>query len=156
MIIHRSFTGPTHLLSANVRGPVSLNIVLPCLVNVFHFCHRQVGCIHALTVKQWIPGVFFMLCASFFHWSSATLQELPWSRSNTLDYKPLGLALLSLRACVKSKCHPFIHCLSGSPQPSLVQWENCVVMWYSPPLTMYCLNFSWHLSERWFWGYSDK
>ena len=26
MIIHRSFTGPTHLLSANVRGPVSFAV----------------------------------------------------------------------------------------------------------------------------------
>ena len=26
MIIHRSFTGPTHLLSANVRGPVSFTV----------------------------------------------------------------------------------------------------------------------------------
>ena len=26
MIIHRRFTGPTHLLSANVRGPVSFAV----------------------------------------------------------------------------------------------------------------------------------
>ena len=26
MVIHRSFTGPTHLLSANIRGPVSFTV----------------------------------------------------------------------------------------------------------------------------------
>ena len=30
MIIHRSFTGPTHLLSANVRGPVSFAVSAVC------------------------------------------------------------------------------------------------------------------------------
>ena len=32
MIIHRSFTGPTHLLSANVRGPVNFAVSLSGLV----------------------------------------------------------------------------------------------------------------------------
>ena len=39
MIIHRSFTGPTHLLSANVRGPVSFAVSADCCIMHYPVLH---------------------------------------------------------------------------------------------------------------------
>ena len=41
MIIHRSFTGPTHLLSANAWGPVSfaVSVLSPCFLSVLSRCY---------------------------------------------------------------------------------------------------------------------
>ena len=43
MIIHRSFTGATHLLSANVQGTVSFVVSLYTYIYIYCLCYPDYG-----------------------------------------------------------------------------------------------------------------
>ena len=53
MVIHRCFTGPTHLLSANVREPVSLAV--------------------SVVVSCWYFFIYIYCCSSFHRWVIALI-----------------------------------------------------------------------------------
>ena len=78
MILHKNFTGPTHFLSANVRGPVSFAVsdcylvffsltvtsLEPSLINMILFGHWFVGLLWVLSYhrRSWKTHLQNYLC----------------------------------------------------------------------------------------------